>query len=75
MDRIAFAREACEVLGIDPSFLRPRTTPELRQKAKRPLRGGLDAAKARALLTTSLLTPRQGLERMKQRLQQEGMLA
>lgn len=75
MDRVTFAREACEVFGLDPAFLRPRVTAELGQRARRPLRGGLDAAKARATLKTPLLTPREGLERMKVRLREEGMLA
>ena len=75
MDRISFARLGCEVFGLDPSFLRPKTTPELGQRAPRPLRGGLDNAKARAVLTTELLAPRAGLQRMKQRLEAEGMMA
>ena len=74
MDRVSFARLACDVFGLDPGFLQPRTTAELGQRAPRPLRGGLDAAKARAVLSTPLLAPRQGLELMKQRLQAEGML-
>ncbi len=73
-DRISFARLACEVFGLDPAFLRPRTTAELGQRAARPLHGGLDNRKARALLETPLLAPRQGLESMKERLRQEGML-
>jgi dTDP-4-dehydrorhamnose reductase len=74
LDRLSFARLACDVFGLDPGFLRPRPTAELGQRAPRPLRGGLDAAKARALLSTALLAPREGLALMKQRLQAEGML-
>jgi len=74
LDRVSFARLACATLGIDPAFLRPRTTAELVQRAPRPLRGGLDSAKARALLETPLLRPQQGLERLKVRLQEAGML-
>jgi len=75
VDRVSFARLACGVFGLDPAFLRPRATAELGQRAPRPLRGGLDAAKARGVLSTALLAPRQGLELMKQRLQAEGMMA
>jgi dTDP-4-dehydrorhamnose reductase len=74
MDRVAFARLACSVFGIDSGFLRPRTTVELAQRARRPLRGGLDSTRARAILKTPLLTPRQGLEHMKRRLQETGHL-
>lgn len=74
LDRITFARLACEVFGLNPSFLRARTTAELGQRAPRPLRGGLDATKARGVLKTPLLAPRQGLEQMRMRLHGEGML-
>jgi dTDP-4-dehydrorhamnose reductase len=74
LDRISFARLACVVLGIDPRFLRARTTAELGQRAPRPLRGGLDSATARALLTSPLLAPRQGLVQMRVRLREEGVL-
>jgi dTDP-4-dehydrorhamnose reductase len=75
LDRITFARFACSVFGLDPGFLRPRTTAELGQRARRPLRGGLDTTKVRAVLVTPLLAPRQGLELMKERLRAEGMMA
>jgi dTDP-4-dehydrorhamnose reductase len=73
LDRVSFARLACTVFGLDPGFLRPCPTAALGQRAPRPLRGGLDSAKARAVLSTVLLAPRQGLELMKRRLQAEGM--
>jgi dTDP-4-dehydrorhamnose reductase len=75
LDRVSFARLACRVFGLDPSFLRPRTTAELAQRARRPLRGGLDTSKVRGVLSTELLAPREGLELMKRRLQAEGMMA
>ena len=74
LDRLSFAQLVCRVFDVDPGFLRPHTTAELGQRAARPLRGGLDAAKARAVLSTALLAPRQGLELTKQRLQAEGMM-
>jgi dTDP-4-dehydrorhamnose reductase len=74
LDRVSFARLACEVFELDPRFLQPRTTAELNQRARRPLRGGLDANKARGVLVTPLVAPRRGLELMKERLRQEGLL-
>jgi dTDP-4-dehydrorhamnose reductase len=74
MDRMRFARLACEVFGLDPGFLRARTTAELNQRAPRPLRGGLQTAKVRAILKTDLVGPRRGLELMQRRLRQEGLL-
>lgn len=74
LDRVSFARLACATLGLDPGFLRPHLTAELGQRAPRPLRGGLDSTKARTILATPLLGPQQGLERLKVRLQEAGML-
>ncbi|MCO5167745.1 MAG: SDR family oxidoreductase [Planctomycetes bacterium] len=49
MDRVALARLACRVFGFDPdACVEPRTTAELRQKAARPLRGGLRTDRLRA---------------------------
>jgi len=73
MDRMAFARLACAVFGLDPGFLRPCGTEELRQAAPRPLRGGLVAAKVGALLTIPLLGPHQGLELMKRQMVREDL--
>ena len=75
LNRLSFARLACDVFGLDAGFLRPRTTAELGQRAPRPLRCGLQTAKVRAVLTTELVAPRRGLELMQQRLRQEGLLA
>lgn len=48
LDRAAFARLACAVWGLDASLVQARTTAELKQKAGRPLRGGLATDKLRA---------------------------
>jgi dTDP-4-dehydrorhamnose reductase len=74
LDRVSFARLACDTLGISDDFLRPMTTADLGQRALRPLRGGLDASRARKLLSTPLLDARQGLQRMCDRLRAEGVL-
>ncbi len=60
--RIDFARLACRLLSLDDSLLIPLTTPELNQRAARPLIAGLDST----LLTTTLgrpffRTPEQGI--------------
>ena len=62
LSRIDFARLACRLLSLDDSFLIPLTTPELHQRAARPLIAGLDST----LLTTTLnrpffRTPEQGI--------------
>ena len=70
LTRIDFARLAAEVLGHDPGFLQPVTTPELKQPAARPLRGGLDNRSTQALLrTTRLLGAREGLTLVRRRLE------
>lgn len=73
LSRISFALLACGVFGLDASFVRPCSTAELGQRAARPLRGGLETAKARSVLTTQLVAPRQGLGLMEERLRAEGM--
>ena len=65
MDRVAFARLACQVFELDPSRLTPVATATLAQKAPRPLRGGLLIAKARAALFTPLRSPEAGLRAMR----------
>ncbi len=62
LSRIHFARVACQLLSLDDSLLIPLTTPELNQRATRPLIAGLDSTK----LTTTLghqffRTPEQGI--------------
>ena len=53
LSRIDFARIACRLLMLDDSLLIPLTTPELHQRAARPLIAGLDST----LLTTTLGRP------------------
>lgn len=48
MDRVAFAQLACRVFDLDPSKIDAKTTAELKQKAERPLKGGLKTDKLRA---------------------------
>lgn len=67
--RIDFARLACEVLDLDPSFLVPTSTPELAQPAARPLKGGVDNRSTQARLATRLVGAREGLERFRDSMQ------
>jgi dTDP-4-dehydrorhamnose reductase len=65
LDRMAFARLVCRVFDLDGSHLRPATTAELKQKAARPLDGGLRITKARAQLATRLRGAEDGLRAMR----------
>jgi dTDP-4-dehydrorhamnose reductase len=71
MDRFAFARVACEVFGLNPGFLSPVKTPDLKQKAARPLKAGLRIEKLISHTGYRPLGARQGLETMKRRLADE----
>lgn len=70
LTRIDFARLAAGVFGYDPGFLQPVTTPELKQPAARPLRGGLDNRSTQALLRkTTLIGAREGLTLVRRRME------
>ncbi len=70
LNRIEFARIAAEILGFQPDFLKPLTTPELRQPAKRPLRGGVDNGTTQAILRTRLLGVRDGLQQVRTQMEE-----
>jgi dTDP-4-dehydrorhamnose reductase len=57
LSRYDFALEACKILGLDPSTMSPVTTPELHQKAARPLLGGLRIDKLQSLLGPQCMRP------------------
>jgi dTDP-4-dehydrorhamnose reductase len=62
IDRAAFGRLACEVLGLDPRTIVPVATADLGQPAARPLRGGLRCDKLASLgLDVRLRDAREGL--------------
>ncbi|MBI2203481.1 MAG: SDR family oxidoreductase [Candidatus Rokubacteria bacterium] len=65
LDRYAFAQRACDVFGLDATLLDPVTTAELGQVAKRPLQAGLRIDRARAMITTPLRGPVEGLRAMR----------
>jgi len=68
LDRMAFARLVCRVFDLDGSRLTPATTAELKQKAGRPLDGGLRITKAQAQLRTPLRGAEAGLRAMREAL-------
>ena len=65
IDRMAFARLICQVFNLDGSHLTPSLTSELKQKAARPLDGGLSISKARTRLRTPLRGAEDGLRAMR----------
>jgi dTDP-4-dehydrorhamnose reductase len=62
LDRAAFGRLACEVLGVDPAVIVARTTVELAAAAARPLRAGLKSEKLLELTGYRPRSARAGLE-------------
>jgi dTDP-4-dehydrorhamnose reductase len=64
LDRYAFALLVCREFALDGSKLTPVKTAELKQKAARPLDGGLDVRKAQAALRTPLRGSVEGLAAM-----------
>jgi dTDP-4-dehydrorhamnose reductase len=65
IDRMAFTRLICQVFDLDGSRLTPALTAELKQKAARPLDGGLRITKARTRLKTPLRGAEDGLRAMR----------
>jgi dTDP-4-dehydrorhamnose reductase len=68
LDRHAFALQACAAFELDPAFVTPVTTAELRQRAARPLAAGLRSERARLLATSELRGPAAGLAAMREAL-------
>jgi dTDP-4-dehydrorhamnose reductase len=66
LSRYDFAVKVAEKFGFENASISPIKTETLKQKAKRPLRGGLRVEKAQSLLKTKLLNVEEGLERAKQ---------
>jgi len=65
MDRHKFACIAADVFDLDKSLCLPVSTPELGQRALRPLKAGLCINRVQPLLSTRLLDPGEGLRQMK----------
>jgi len=66
LSRYDFSLLACEILGLPTSHVQPLTTPELNQKAARPLLGGLRIDKLCATLPNiTMRSPAAGIQSWK----------
>ncbi len=65
VDRFTFSRMIADVFDLDAQLISPITTPELNQKAPRPLQSGLIVSKAMETLGLELSDSRQALELFK----------
>lgn len=65
MNRFDFACLAAKIFDLPVELIHPAKTSELKQRAKRPLKAGMKTDKVRAVTSYPLLTPFQGLSRMK----------
>jgi dTDP-4-dehydrorhamnose reductase len=61
LSRYEIAVETAAYFGFDPELIEPITSDQLRQPARRPLKGGLKIARAQRLLKTRLLRFQEGL--------------
>lgn len=66
LSRYDFALKVAEKFGFENAHISPIKTETLKQKAKRPLSGGLRVEKAQSLLETKLLNVEEGLDRVQQ---------
>lgn len=68
ISRYQFAVESAEILGLALNLLKPVSTVELTQSAKRPLKGGLITEKARQELEIKLVGVQEGIRLVKERM-------
>jgi len=68
VSRLEFALKACEVLGLNKSFIEPVAFAQLTTKAARPLDSSLDISKLRAALGHEPLGAKAGLSKFKKAL-------
>jgi dTDP-4-dehydrorhamnose reductase len=64
MSRYEFSRIVCEVFGLNQVLLKPVSTAELNQRARRPLSGGLVIDKLRSTVDLPVVGVREGLARL-----------
>jgi dTDP-4-dehydrorhamnose reductase len=64
ISRYEFALDAAKVFNLPKHLIKPVTTKELNQAARRPLMAGLKAEKAMTLLGTTFASSSEGLRRM-----------
>jgi len=73
LSRYDFALKVADRFEFDKALISPTKTEFLKQKAKRPFRGGLKTAKVQKILQTKLLNIKEGLEQAKQSQKEEEM--
>jgi CDP-6-deoxy-D-xylo-4-hexulose-3-dehydrase len=65
MSRAQLAKALAHAMGLDPGHIHPVPTPELGQRAPRPLQGGLKSSKLAGLLGTQPLDLAESLKRFR----------
>ncbi|MFQ5902793.1 MAG: lipopolysaccharide biosynthesis protein RfbH [Candidatus Binatia bacterium] len=65
LSRLEFGKALAKVFGLDPEMIVPMPTASLRQRAPRPLRGGLQVEKLRRLLGTEAMSLEEALKRLR----------
>lgn len=73
LNRYEFSRIVADVFGYDKNLISPSKSASLRQKAPRPMRGGLITLKAESMLDIRFSTVKNGLSLMRQQLLREGI--
>ena len=65
IDRYSYALKVAKAFGLPANLIKPSTTAEFPQKAKRPPRAGLIVKKAESILQTALLTLNESIKQFK----------
>ncbi|OGC79319.1 MAG: dTDP-4-dehydrorhamnose reductase [candidate division Zixibacteria bacterium RBG_16_40_9] len=71
LSRYDFAFKIADYFDLNRDLIKPVTTPELEQKAARPLRGGLKIDKAQKILSTPFFSVTEGLEFLKKKIRDD----
>ena len=67
LPRSEFAKALARVFGLDPAMIVPVPTASLKQRAQRPLRGGLRTDKLYGLLGAEAISLEEALKRLRRR--------
>jgi CDP-6-deoxy-D-xylo-4-hexulose-3-dehydrase len=65
LSRAEFAKALARIFGVDPKLILPVATPDVKQYAQRPLRGGLKVEKLGRLLGTEAMSLEEALKRLR----------
>ncbi len=68
LSRYDFSLKIAQHFDFDKNLIKPVATPELNQKAHRPLKGGLKIDKAQKILTTPFFSVAEGLKFIKEKI-------